>query len=153
MRVLIAESHRLVEGINGDIAGGASTSRVKIDRTNHVSVVVRVETAAAALGFKIQEHDAASGGNTNDVVRTIPVYVKAEADAKFSKVESDGAAQVTLAGLNGTAGLVQIEIDSGDLTEGFEYVSIAFDDPGAAREVCAMYLLDSHNKPGYLHEL
>ena len=44
---MLAEDKRLVEGINGDIAGGASTSRVHIVGTNKVSVVVRVETAAA----------------------------------------------------------------------------------------------------------
>lgn len=150
---MLAEDKRLVEGINGDIAGGASSARVKVTGTNQVAVVVRVESAAADLGFKIQEHDAAAAGNTQDVVRTVPVHFKVDADASLTRKDEDGNAQVTVSELNGAAGLVQVEIDSGDLSEGFEYVSIAFDDPGAARLVCAMYLLDTHNKSAYKHEL
>lgn len=151
MRNLIAESHRLVEALNADITAGASSARVSIAKTNHVSVVVRTSSVATDFGFKIQEHTLATAGTTQDVVSSMPVYFKADADNKLTRQDESGVAQVTITELNGDAGLVQIEIDCGDLTDGFEFISIAFD--AAVRDVDAMYLLDTHNKPGYLHEL
>tara|TARA_R110000787_G_scaffold5686_9_gene20569 strand:- start:10178 stop:10639 length:462 start_codon:yes stop_codon:yes gene_type:complete len=151
---LLAEEFRIENGLLADTAGGVDSARLRVVGTNKVSVIVALGTGVATtLVMKIQEHDAAAAGTTKDVVRTVPVYFKADGDVVMTKLIEDGLAPIAISALDTVKGSVVIEIHLDDLTEGFEYVSINFAAPGAARLANVDYALDTHNKAAYLHVL
>lgn len=154
MSKMFAEEYRVEKGFLGDAAGGVSTDRLKVSKGNRVAVLLKVETGVATtLSVKIQEHDAAVAGNTQDVVRTVPVHYKTDAASVMTRLDENGLADIAIADLDTAAGLVVVEIEKDDLTNGFEYVSLAIAAPGAARQVCALYALDSKFDPAYQLEL
>lgn len=151
--MILGEQYKVEKGFLGDADGGVSTERLHVTKANKVAVALKVEAGVATtFSFKIQEHNAAALGTTNDVVTTVPVYYKADADAAYTRLDPS-VALVEIADLNTAAGLVVVEIELQDLTDGFEYVSLAITAPGAARNVAAMYLVDTKLKPAYQVEL
>ena len=153
--MLFAEEKRVENGLFADVNGGSDSVRISLTEANKVSIVVSLPAAAGAtLDVKVQEHDAAAAGNTNDVVLSVPHYFMLDADTKMTKIEETGNAVVDFGGaLDAVAGTAVIEIDCADLTDGFEYVSLNFADGGFARVVAVNYMIDTKRKPAYEVEL
>lgn len=151
MDALLSEKVRTVKGFLGDANGGAETVRVDLAKCNKLQFEVQLATGVATTCvLNLRQHDAATAGNSADLVATVPHYVKADADAAFVRVDSNVAA---VADLNTAAGTVLVEVYKEDLLDDYRWVSLQVADPGAARIVSVSAHLDSKLKPAYSVEL
>lgn len=118
----------------GDI-DNQETARVKMGAAHKVAFTVAVPSVAEDLVFTMRQHDAASAGNSKDLVVVNDLTYKLIADAKATKVDAPETAQVTVSQLNGQAGHVVVEINAEDLdvNNGFAYVSLQVADLTNAR--------------------
>ena len=151
MDKLIAEQMRAEKGFLGDANGGAESARVDLSKCNKMQFEVQL---AAGVGttcvLNLRQHDAASGGNSADLVSTVPHYKKTDAETKFTRVDANVAA---VSELNTVAGTVLVEVYNHDLQDGYGFVSLQVADPGAARIVSVVAHLDTKHKPAYEVEL
>lgn len=150
---LFAEEIRVKKGLLQDANGGAESPRLHLQKANKVAIVVELAVGVGTtFSMTLRQHDAASGGNSADLISTVPVYHKIDADNKFTRLDVVAATNA-IASLDTAAGTVIVEVYQDDLTEGMEYVSLVLANPGAARIVCVDYMIDTKNKPAYKVEL
>jgi len=98
----------------------------------------------------VQEHNAASGGTSQDLDTVDKWYIKHEAtldgDETWTKVTQSAASEISLTGATYAASqvLVAIHIDAAELSDNFEWVSVDIPDAGAGgtRPGCVLYILD-----------
>lgn len=151
MSGLISEEIRPVKGFLGDANGGAETVRVDLSKCDSLQFEVQLAAGVATdCALNLRQHDAASAGNSADLVSTLPHYVKTDAEASFARVDANVAAVETL---DTDAGTVLVEVYKEDLEEGYRYVSLQVADPGAARIVSVTANLKTKLKPAYQVEL
>ena len=150
MDSLIAEKIRTEKGFLGDATGGQETGRVDMAKCIKMQFEVQLgaQVGGNALALQLVEHDAATGGNSQNVTSSVPVYVKADADASFARVD-DG----DISALDADAGTVLVEVYKHDMTDGFTHLSLQIADPGVSRDACISAQLDSKLKPAYQVEL
>lgn len=151
MDKLIAEQMRIQKGALGDANGGLESAR--IDLSKCIKMAFEVQLAAGVgttCALNLRQHDAASAGNSADLVSTVPYYKKTDAETKFSRVDANVAA---ISDLDTDGGSVIVEVYKHDLEEGYGYVSLQVADPGAARIVSVNAIMDSKFKPAYEQEL
>jgi hypothetical protein len=130
---------------------GATGNRVNLKNAGGVTIVAFVGAAASgteAQEFDVQEHSAASGGTSQDLNVVDHFYTKYEAtldgDETWSLATQDPAAsEVTIAGADrDKQGIVVIEIEASQLSDGFNWISLNVADPGTvARLGGVLYLL------------
>lgn len=151
MNKLIAEQMRIEKGVLGDANGGVESARIDLSVCEKMAFEVQLASGTGTTCvLNLRQHDAASGGNSADLVSTVPYYKKTDAETKFTRVDSNVAA---IADLDTAAGSVIVEIYKHDLVEGNGFVSLQVADPGAARIVSVNAILDSKYKPAYEQEL
>ncbi len=150
---LFAEQIRVKKGLIGDVNAGAESARVHLQKSNQLAIVVELAAGTGTdFEYTLRQHDAASAGNSADLVSTVPVYHKADVDAEFVRLDVD-AATVAIPAVDTAASTVVIEVYEDDLTEGFEYVSLVLSAAGAARIASVSYMADTKFKPAYQEEL
>jgi len=146
-----------------DLATGANTGhRINMGKCGGVTFFgyLNTGTAAQAVTFTLQEHDAASAGTSQDL-DVVDVYWQKEeatldgdevwvevtqiADAAVTDADWDDANQV----------LVAINVSAKDLSSGFTHLSIDVADPGTAHVGCVFAVreeLHHKGKPDALAE-
>jgi hypothetical protein len=132
-----------------DLAAGANTGhRLHLRNYGGVAIVGYLNNGTAAENptFDVQEHDAASAGNSQDLDVVATYYVKSEAaldgDETWSKVTQAAASEVTNASWDDALEvLVVIEVLSEQLSDGFEWISVNVADPGTAHVGAALYIM------------
>ena len=138
--------------VPADINGsGLTGARVDMSKTYKLAIKVNYASAAAGADITLLQHDAASGG-TSKALSISNAYYKSLAGAAFTKEEISGVSNITDADLNGSAGVIVVEINAEDLdvNNGFSFVSANLADPAVARVVAVDYV--GHNlrvMPGY----
>jgi hypothetical protein len=151
MNKLIAEEMRIEKGFLGDASGGAESGRIDLSKCVKMAFEVQLDTGVGTTCvLNLRQHDAASGGNSADLVSSVTYYKKTDAETKFTRVDGNVAA---IADLDTVAGSVIVEVYKNDLEEGNGFVSLQVADPGAARIVSVNAILDSKYKPAYEQEL
>lgn len=130
---------------------GATGKRVSLRNASGVSIVAFVGAAASgteALAFTIQQHTASSSGTSATLDNSnIKYYTKYEAtldgDETWTAAASPTAGVVTIAaGDRDKEGIVVIEIDTTNLSDGYRYVSLNAADPGTVSRLGAvLYIL------------
>ena len=123
-----------------DLAAGANTGhRIHMKNAGGVAFICALNngTAAEAPTFDLQEHDAATSGNSQDLNIVSTFYKKEEAaldgDETWTKVTQAAASEVTDATWDDANELlVVIEVQSEQLSDTFEWVSINVADVGTA---------------------
>lgn len=127
------------------------TARVELKDSHKLRFVLRLEANAGAnASIVIKEHDAASGGNSQDLTLSVPSYAKLDAAAGVEVDASVSPLVDSVIGVN--AGFYFIEIDPLDLTDGFKYVSVEVTS-AAARDVYCLAELSTKHKPAYQLEI
>ncbi len=150
MDALIAEKIRTEKGFLGDANGGAESSRVDMSKCIKLQFEVQLgaQVGGNALALQLVEHDAPVAGNSQNLTSSVPMYVKTDADASFTRVD-DG----NISALNADAGTVLVEVYKDDMTDGYTHVSLQIADPTVARTACVSAQLDTKLKPAYQVEL
>lgn len=132
-----------------DLAAGANTGhRLHMKNYGGVAIVAAFNngTAAEAPTFDLQEHDAATGGNSQDLDIVSTYYTKTEAaldgDEAWAKVTQVAASEVTDATWDdANEGVVVFEVLSEQLSDGFEWVSVNVADVGTAQVGAVFYVM------------
>lgn len=93
-------------------------------------------TAGEDTDLDIQEHDASTGGTTQDLDVVTKFYTKREAtldnDEIWVKSTQTAASEVDLGADEGESQIIAVvEVQASQLSDGFEWVSCNATDPGA----------------------
>lgn len=134
---------------------GATGKRVSLKHASGVAIVAFVGAAASgteALAFTVQEHTLSASGTSQALTNSnVRYYTKYEAtldgDESWSAAASPTAGVVTIAaGDRDKEGIVVIEVDAVNLSDGFSYVSLNAADPGTVSRLGAvLYVLRDLN--------
>lgn len=134
-----------------DLTTAAVTgNRVSLRDAGGVTIVAFKDIGAAGEDptFTLKEHDAASGGTSQNLAVIDSFYQKADAtdlsgDEKWTRTTQTAAATVTDATWGEKELILVIEVDSTQLSDGFGWVSLDVSDPGATAGQlgCVLYLL------------
>jgi hypothetical protein len=133
-------------------AAAITGARIGLAQGYKVAVIVGFgDSVGATVQITLRQHTAASAGTSADLSVANVYYKKVGAATSFTKVEpSVAAAQYDLsADLAAEPGLVVLEIDGPQLSEGFTHFSIDLADSGAAKIVCATYIMSAKHEPAY----
>lgn len=130
-----------------DFATAASTGkRVHLKNYGGVSIVVFKEAGAAEDPvFDLQEHNASTGGTSQDLDIIDHYYHKSEAtldgDETWTRATQTAASEVT--GDGDAEQIIVLEVDATKLSDGFEWVSLNVTDSGATAGQlgCVLYVL------------
>lgn len=134
MEGLFSEHITKKVALRGDLDNQES-SRISLKNAHKVALTISVPSVAENLPFTLRQHDAASSGNSKDLVVSNDYFYKLDADDEGTRVDAPNTAAVGGSELNGSAGLLTVEVLAEDLDveNGFAYVSIVVGDLAAAR--------------------
>lgn len=133
-----------------DLSTAAVTGkRVHLKDAGGVTIVVvkAAGTAGDDPTFDLQEHDAASGGTSQDLDIIDKYWLKQEAtldgDETWSEVTQTAASEVTGDGTSAEEEAIYVfEVDARQLSDGFEWVSLNVADVGANAQLgTILYIL------------
>ncbi len=143
-----------------DLNTGANTGiRINMASGDRLAFILQMTTStAAAVTLNLQQHDAASSGNSKALSVANPYYHKHGAATIFTKVVPGAAADTyDLASLFASdGGIVVFEVLAEDLdvTNNFQWVSCSLIDSTAAKVgACLAVAFNLRNQPGYLTDL
>lgn len=142
MQALGREFDLAVDLVPYDTNAAAGTGRrISLQRANGVSFVF---FKGAGVGtdnpvLTLQEHNAASGGTSQNLARITTIYKKAAATLTGTEtwavaVSQAAAATATLTGEATNQGIYVLEVEESWLSDGFTHVSLNIADTGAAGE-------------------
>jgi hypothetical protein len=120
-------------------AGAGTGKRVSLQRAQALTFVL---FKGAGVGtdvpvLTLQEHNAASGGTSQNLAKITTVYKKAAASLAGTEawavvVSQAAAATATLTGEATNQGIYAFDLDGTSLSDGFTHVSLSVADTGAA---------------------
>lgn len=125
MEGLFGEHLPLKNAYRGDL-DGAETARIHMKDLHKLSMIIDCVTLAQDVVVTLRQHDAASAGNSKDLVSVNDSFVRLDGATEGVRKEKTDAATITFDELNGSAGCAIVEIlgEDLDVDGGFEYVSI-----------------------------
>jgi hypothetical protein len=135
-------------------------NRVHMKDCAGIAIVIfaSIGTAASDLAIDLQEANAASGGTIQDLDIITKYYIKDSlaltSSTTWSEVSQTAASEIPDTGGLGTSAehsqIVVIEVDAGQLSDGFEWISVNVPQPGATKLGCVFYIrhgLKTQRKP------
>lgn len=140
-----------------DLAGQANTgARIHMANYRAVTFVAYMDAVSAGTDtfvIDLQEADAASAGNAQDLDVITEWYHKHEAsldgDEQWTRVTQSAASEVSLTGATFTGEiLVVFTVDASQLSDGFEWLFVTIADPGTGgtRPGCVLAIGEPVNK-------
>jgi hypothetical protein len=138
-----------------DLDGAAVTgARIKLDKGFKLAIVCSFgDSTAAVTDFTLQQHDAASSGNSKALAVQNHYYHKVASASVFTKVElSSAASNIVPTVLAADEGIIVLEVTAGDLDRDNDYawVSVNVADSTAAKLMSALYIVhDVKETPAY----
>ncbi|HEY0638394.1 MAG TPA: hypothetical protein VGD67_12170 [Pseudonocardiaceae bacterium] len=136
-----------------DMQTAANTGK-RVNLCDAGGVAIVLFKAAGTAGddpvLTLKEHNAATGGTSQNLVAIDHYYVKSEAtldgDEVWTRVDQAAAATITDPGAAGTSAesqqIVVIEVDASALSDGFSYLSLDVADSGGNAQLGAvLYVL------------
>jgi hypothetical protein len=139
-----------------DLAAGANTGHRVHMRNCETLAVVFLKAAASAgtdtVTLTLQEHNAATGGTSQNLAVITDWYMKTEAapmDGDETWTETTQAAAATLALSNtvmpaANQGIAVFEVEAASLSDDFEWVSVNIADPGSGGTIPGTLLYIPH---------
>ena len=114
--------------------------------------VLAAGTTPDSHTFTLRQHDAASSGNSADLVSDNPYFHKVNAATSFTKVVPGSAAAAkdidTVVG--DTKFIAVFEVRQEELTDGYRWVSVDATDSGGAQLGCVIAIChEAVSKPAY----
>lgn len=138
-----------------DIAAGANTGH-RLHLRNYQGVTVVFHKGVASAGtdtvvLTLQEHNAATGGTSQNLATITDWYMKSEASLDGDEVwtETTQAAAATISLTNAVLpaanqGIVAFDVDGESLSAGFEWISVNIADPGSGGTIPGTVLYVAH---------
>lgn len=136
-----------------DLAAGANTGhRIHMRDYRTLGVVLLKGVASAGtdtLTMTLQEHNAATGGTSQNLAAITTAYIKSETspmdgDEAWVEVTQAAAATLALAGATYAAqqAIAVFEVEATALSAGFEWLSVNIADPGSGGTIpgCVLYI-------------
>lgn len=135
-----------------DLAGGAQTgARLHLKNYGGVAIVGIMGAVSAGTDTfvpDVQEHNAATGGTSQDLDVVTEWFIKQEAtldgDEAWARVTQTAASEISLTGATYAAAqlIVVAQVDTSSLSDGFEWISVIQADPGVGgtRAGCYLYI-------------
>lgn len=117
------------------VAGAITGNRVRLKDAGGVSFIV-VATGASTdiLDLDLQEHNAATGGTSQDLDIITKYYYQSETtldgDETWTEGSQSAASEITNVGAASEETLVVVEVRSEQLSDGYEWVSLNVPDLG-----------------------
>ena len=147
----LAEKNGLKLGFNGDMTAGVETARVNLGKGDRLAFVCYLESVATDLVVTFQQHDAATSGNSKDLLVKRSYFVKAGADTSFARKEmSVESASITEADFNGAAGMVVFEVLGEDVDSDNDFAFVSLQVAARAADGCIIgELHDMRFRPAY----
>jgi len=135
-------------------ANAITGARVKLEKGFRLAIVVSMgDSTAGVTDFTIQQHDAATGGDSKALATTGAYYKKVAAETIFTKVEYTSAtSNFVPTDFANDEGVIVFEVLAEDLDRDndYAYVSCNIADSTAAKIFGGLYILhDVRNKPAY----
>jgi hypothetical protein len=138
-----------------DLAAGANTGHRIHMRNYDTLAVVLVKGVASAgtdtLVMTLQEHNAATGGTSQNLAVITTWYHKSETspldgDEAWTEVTQAAAATVSLTGatFGPQQSIVEFEVESSSMSAGFEWLSVNIADPGTGGTIPGTVLYIPH---------
>ena len=132
-----------------DLADGANTGhRLHMENYGGVAITayIAVGTAAEAPTITLQEHTAATGGTSTNLVQIDKYHEKTElaldGDEAWSTSTQTAAATLTDATWDDAGqSLITFEIEATALSDGYEWISVNIADTGTAHLGCVFYVM------------
>ena len=138
-----------VDGNGAAITG----ARIKLEKGFRLAVIANFgDSTSAVTSFTMNQHDAASGGNSIVLATSNPYFHKVASATSFTKVSVSNASVITPTVLADDEGIVVLEIMAEDLDRDndYAYFSIDLADTTAAKIVGLTYVLhDLREGPAY----
>jgi hypothetical protein len=142
-------------GVSGDLTAGVESARIDMSKGDRLSFLVRVESAATDLSVTLRQHDAATAGNSKDLQTKRLYGVKADADSIVTKKEQASlSANIVEADLNGSAGLLVVEVLGEDLDRDADFRYVSLQIGARAADGCVICVMDQmRQRPAHQIEL
>ncbi len=128
----------VVDGSAGNVTG----NRIRLNNADGVMFVAFFDAGSAGddLAFDLQEHDASTGGTSQDLDVITVSYIKTETtldgDETWTKITQTVASEVVDPGATGTTAEEEniwvVEVLDDQLSDGFDWVSLNLTDFGSA---------------------
>lgn len=117
------------------VAGAITGNRIHLKDCGGVSfIVVATGASTDVLDLDLQEHNAASGGTSQDLDVITKYYYQSETtldgDETWTEGSQSAASEITNVGAASQETLVVVEVRSEQLSDGFEWVSLNVPDLG-----------------------
>jgi len=117
------------------VAGAITGNRIHLKDARACSFIVIASAGSTdRLDLDLQEHNAASGGTTQDLDIVTKAYYQTEAtldgDETWTEWSQSAASEVTDIGAASEQQLVVVEVRAEQLSDGFEWVSLNVPDLG-----------------------
>lgn len=117
------------------VAGAITGNRVHMSKGRSVAfLVVAAAGSTDILDLDLQEHDAATGGTSQDLDIIDTYWYEDEAtldgDETFTKATQTAASEITNVGSASAQQLVVVEVRAEQLSDGYEWVSLNVPDLG-----------------------
>jgi len=142
--------------VPADMNGAAVTgARVSLGENERATIVINMgDSTAAVTTFTLQQHDAATAGNSKNLEVTNAYFHKVAAATSFTKVVPNSATAVydvaSLFADDEGVLVFEVEAQDLDLDNGFTHISINSADSTAAKIMSAVYVLaEPKHKPAY----
>lgn len=119
--------------------------RVSMVGFGHCTMILHTADVAAVVTYTVQEHTAATGGTSANLVAVQHYYRKSantnlDAVGTFTLVTNDPIV-ATAVTVTGETGLLVLEFRADELTDGSPFISVNSSDPGAACLFAGFYIL------------
>jgi hypothetical protein len=117
------------------VAGAITGNRIHLKDCGGVSfIVVATGASTDVLDLDLQEHNAASGGTSQDLDIITKAYYQSETtldgDETWTEWSQSAASEITNIGAASQETLVVVEVRAEQLSDGFEWVSLNVPDLG-----------------------
>lgn len=135
-------------GYQGDFETAKTGARISMKNVDKVTVLVAVGagTLTSNLKVSLQQHDAASAGNSKALTVNNTYYYKTNVQDVFTKVKNQVPetefSDVEVAALATAAGILAIDVNAEDLDVDGKFFAISADlsAAGAARTATVLYI-------------
>lgn len=130
-------------------AAAVTGARIKVDKGFRVAVIASFgDSVGAVTSFTMQQHDAATGGNTKVLATSNPYFEKVATATTFTQVAVADASVIAPVTLAADEGILVFEVLAEDLDVNNDYAWFSIDvaDATAAKVMSAMYVV--HNVKG-----
>ena len=137
-----------------DLNGAAVTgARIKLEKGFKLAIICSFgDSTAAVTDFTLQQHDAASGGNSKALAISNPYFHKVASATEFTQVAVSAASNIVPTVLANDEGIIVLEVLAEDLdvNNDYAYCSVNVADSTAAKIMGACYALhDMREIPAY----